>query len=114
MQPSPAGAWAVSERSAGWALHPPEGRESRKRPRTRARPRKSGSVRRWLALGLDAVAHGAEACEGVGPLVARGARDNAQRRPAAEADPLHHRHLGLVLAADAVEPGLKARHAVDA
>src|SRR6266702_5611836 len=68
-----------------------------------------------LALGLDAVAHGAEAGEGVHPLVARRAGDDAQRGAAgAEADPLHDGHRSLVLAADAVDPGLKTLLAVDA
>src|SRR5436309_14325419 len=67
------------------------------------------------AFRLDTVAHGAEAGEGIRPLVARGAGDDAQRGTAArEADPLHHRDSGLVLAADAVDPGLEALLAVDA
>src|SRR6478752_5229133 len=67
-----------------------------------------------LALRLDAVADRAEAGEGGRPLLARGAGDDAQRGAAAEADPLHHGHRRLVLAADAVDPGLETLLAADA
>src|SRR3954467_13413010 len=68
-----------------------------------------------LALRLDAVAARAEAGEGGRPLLARGAGDDAQRgAAAAEADPLHHSHRRLVLAADAVDPGLETLLAADA
>src|SRR3569833_1119772 len=72
-------------------------------------------LRLRLPFRLDAVAHRAEAGEGGGPLVARGAGDDAKRGTAArEADPLHHGHRRLALAADAVDPGLETLLAIDA
>src|SRR4029079_6883654 len=63
---------------------------------------------------LDAVAHGAETREGLGPIVAWRAADDAQRTPATEPQPLHDRHRRIVLAADGIDPRLVAGLTIDA
>src|SRR3569833_496145 len=65
------------------------------------------------AARLDTITHGAETREGLRPIDARRAADHAQRARAAEAQPLHHGHRRIVLAAGGVDSRLVGRQAVD-
>src|SRR5882757_4741888 len=73
------------------------------------------AARSWASrTRLNSVAYGAKTRKGFGPLVARGAADDAQRTLTAEPQPLHDGHRRIVLAAGRLDPRFIAGLAVDA
>src|SRR5689334_5439638 len=95
--------------------HEPEGRKASSIG-VRTKARSFGRLCEFSrsAARMNAVAHRAEAREGLGPVVARRRADDAHRGLGAKPQPLHDGDRRIVLAAGGVDPRLVAGLAIDA